>query len=160
MPIINLTGAVIADPWVLLEEESDVPSGGDVVVPLEVALLKADRLSNHSGRIGLSIPNDAAVEDHAGLIEKADLIVLSLPSYTDGRAYSQARILREVLGFEKELRVKGDVLVDQAAFLARCGFDSFESDAPIDETTWQSAMGQMSTSYQRNYRDELAVRSL
>ncbi len=160
MPITNLDGALIEDQWLVLEEETDVPSGGDVIVPLEVAAAKAERLSNHSGRIGLAIPNDVNVEDYAALIKKADLVLLALPGFADGRAYSQARQLREVLGFDKELRIKGDVLPDQAAFLLRCGFDTFDADRPIDETIWQKSISQMSTSYQRNYRDDLANRSI
>lgn len=158
MPIIK-DGAIITDEWSYLEETSDVPSNGDVVIPLCVALEKSERLSNHSGRIGLLIPNDVDVAEHADLIAKADLVVLELPAFTDGRAYSQARILREDLGFGKELRIKGDVLVDQAAYLLRCGFDSFDFDSEFDEEVWDRCTGMMTTTYQRTYRDELATRS-
>ena len=56
------------------------------------------------------------------------LIVLNFPKFTDGRAYSQARLLRGRLGYRGELRATGNVLQDQAPFMLRCGFDSFESD--------------------------------
>ena len=56
------------------------------------------------------------------------LIVLDFPKFTDGRAYSQARLLRERLGYAGELRATGGVLQDQLPFMLRCGFDSFESD--------------------------------
>ena len=58
------------------------------------------------------------------------LIVLHFPKFTDGRAYSQARLLRGRLGYRGELRATGNVLRDQLPFLLRCGFDSFESDQP------------------------------
>ena len=58
------------------------------------------------------------------------LVVLNFPKFTDGRAYSQARLLRERLGYTGELRATGVVLRDQLPFLLRCGFDSFESDHP------------------------------
>ncbi len=157
MPIIK-DGAIIVDSWTMLDEEADVPSSADIIIPLNVMLEKADRLSNHSGRIGLLIGNDVAVEDHADLIAKADIVVLELPAFTDGRAYSQARGLREDLGFEKELRVKGDVLVDQAAYLLRCGFDSFDFDGEFDAETWKKSSGIMTTGYQRTYKDELETR--
>jgi uncharacterized protein (DUF934 family) len=54
--------------------------------------------------------------------------VLHCPKFTDGRAYSQARLLRERYGYRGELRATGAVLQDQLPFLLRCGFDSFESD--------------------------------
>ena len=56
------------------------------------------------------------------------LIALHFPKFTDGRAYSQARLLRERLGYGGELRATGAVFLDQLPFLLRCGFDSFESD--------------------------------
>lgn len=60
----------------------------------------------------------------------AKLVVLNFPKFTDGRAYSQARLLRERLGYTGELRATGAVLRDQLPFLLRCGFDAFESDQP------------------------------
>ena len=46
--------------------------------------------------------------------------------FSDGRGYSNARILRERLGYRGELRAIGDVLRDQLFLMRRCGFDSFE----------------------------------
>lgn len=158
MPIINKDGSPLEDQWVLIDEPGDVPTDGDVIVPLEVALEKSDRLSNHNGRIGLLIANDVDVEDHAELIKRADLVVLLLPSFSDGRAYSQARLCREHLHYDKELRLKGDVLADQAAYLNRCGFDSFDIDGPFDAEIWQHTLGLISSSYQRGYDDKLATK--
>lgn len=158
MPIIK-DGAVVSDSWIELDEEADVPSSADIIIPLEVALEKAERLSNHSGKIGIAIPNDIAIEDHKDLIATADLVVLTLPAFTDGRAYSQARILREDLGFENELRVKGDVLVDQAAYLLRCGFDSFDFEGDFDAESWEKSVNIMTTGYQRTYTDKLQFRT-
>ncbi|RYF25001.1 MAG: DUF934 domain-containing protein [Comamonadaceae bacterium] len=50
-------------------------------------------------------------------------IDLHFPKFTDGRAYSQARLLRQRLKFAGEIRATGDVLIDQLVQMARCGFD-------------------------------------
>lgn len=50
-------------------------------------------------------------------------IDLNFPKFTDGRAYSQAFLLRRRLGFKGEIRATGDVLVDQVVQMARTGFD-------------------------------------
>lgn len=63
-------------------------------------------------------------------VDRLSRIVLNFPKYTDGRAYSQARILRGRLGYRGELRATGQVLRDQLPFMLRCGFDSFESEQP------------------------------
>jgi uncharacterized protein (DUF934 family) len=67
------------------------------------------------------------LKTHLGRLK---LIVLHFPKFTDGRAYSQARLLRGRMGYRGELRATGNVLRDQLPFLLRCGFDSFESEQP------------------------------
>lgn len=69
-------------------------------------------------------------EDVTRLGERLDgveLVVLQFPKFTDGRAYTQARLLRERLGYTGELRAAGQVYIDQIPFMLRCGFDSFAS---------------------------------
>lgn len=69
----------------------------------------------------LEVPNDAdpLTLDLAGVTR----IDLQFPKFTDGRAYSQARLLRQRLKFAGEIRATGDVLIDQLVHMARCGFD-------------------------------------
>lgn len=74
----------------------------------------------------LVLGNDVVVEEINGDLLQFDTIILSFPSFADGRAYSQARILRERVGFKGEVRARGDVLYDQVSFMRRCGFDVFE----------------------------------
>jgi uncharacterized protein (DUF934 family) len=54
-------------------------------------------------------------------IERIDL---HFPKFTDGRAFSQAFLLRRRLGFTGEIRATGDVLIDQLLQMQRCGFDA------------------------------------
>ena len=53
-----------------------------------------------------------------------DRIDLHFPKFTDGRAYSQAYLLRRRLGFQGEIRATGDVLIDQLVQMERTGFSS------------------------------------
>ena len=76
----------------------------------------------------VSLGNTDPVEDLAPHVGRLRLIVLNFPKFSDGRAYSQARLLRGRLGYAGELRATGGVLQDQLPFMLRCGFDSFESD--------------------------------
>ena len=78
----------------------------------------------------VSLANTDSVEDLAPHVGRLRLIVLSFPKFSDGRAYSQARLLRGRLGYAGELRAAGNVLQDQALFMLRCGFDSFDSGQP------------------------------
>jgi uncharacterized protein (DUF934 family) len=76
----------------------------------------------------VSLANTDRVEDLQPHLAALKLIVLHFPKFSDGRAYSQARLLRERFGYRGELRATGGVLQDQLPFLLRCGFDSFESE--------------------------------
>jgi uncharacterized protein (DUF934 family) len=76
----------------------------------------------------LTLANTEDVLQLGSRLDGINLAVLDFPKFTDGRAYSQARLLRERLGYQGELRASGAVFLDQLPFLLRCGFDSFESD--------------------------------
>ena len=78
----------------------------------------------------VSLSNTDPVEDLAPHVGRLRLIVLHFPKFSDGRAYSQARLLRGRLGYTGDLRAAGNVLQDQALFMLRCGFDSFDSGQP------------------------------
>ena len=71
-----------------------------------------------------------------------------LPTFRDGRAYSQARILRERHGFRGELRATGQVLCDQLLFLQRAGFDAFEVTKEGDAAAFAEAVRRYSVFYQ------------
>lgn len=74
----------------------------------------------------IEIPNDHAVEELAADLPRFALIVLRFPKWVDGRAYSQARLLRGRYRFKGEIRAAGDVLVDMLQLLSRTGFDAVE----------------------------------
>lgn len=56
-------------------------------------------------------------------LEGVTRIDLNFPKFTDGRAFSQAFLLRRRLGFKGEIRATGDVLIDQLVQMERTGFD-------------------------------------
>ena len=91
-----------------------------------MALYKLDPQSAETPVLVLANTDDvlALGERLAGV----KLVVLHFPKFTDGRAYSQARLLRERLGYTGSLRATGAVFLDQLPFMLRCGFDSFESE--------------------------------
>jgi uncharacterized protein (DUF934 family) len=70
-----------------------------------------------------------------------DAIALNFPKFTDGRAYSQAFLLRRRLGFKGEIRATGDVLVDQLLQMQRSGFDVavLRKDQDLDSARAQLA---------------------
>ena len=81
------------------------------------------------------------------LIDRISLVEIDFPAFGDGRGYSAAQILREN-GYTGELRASGDVLVDQIAYMRRCGFDAFAPDAPIDPQVMEDALSRYEHVYQ------------
>lgn len=69
----------------------------------------------------ICMANDADPREVA--LEGVKRIDLHFPKFTDGRAYSQAFLLRRRLGFQGEIRATGDVLIDQLVSMSRTGFD-------------------------------------
>ena len=70
----------------------------------------------------LQLANDA--DPQATSLDGVTRIDLHFPKFTDGRAFSQALLLRRRIGFKGEIRATGDVLVDQLVQMQRSGFDS------------------------------------
>ena len=83
---------------------------------------------------GVLLANTADVLALAADLPRLALVVLQFPKWTDGRAYSQARLLRGRLRYLGEVRATGDVLVDMAPLLQRTGFSSAQlrADQRVD----------------------------
>ncbi len=147
MPLIR-KGEVTADPWVTLGDDAGLPPEGPVIVSLERWQAEGERLLGRGERVGIRLRSDqppALIADDLGSV---DLVALEFPKFTDGRAYSYARLLRERYGYEGELRAVGNVLRDQFLFMHRCGFDAFEVADRKAAEAWLEAVSEISIYYQ------------
>jgi uncharacterized protein (DUF934 family) len=86
------------------------------------------RLSPRDGAF-VSVPNDFDVESLEAELPRLAGIALHFPKWVDGRAYSQARLLRSRFRFAGEVRATGEVLVDMVPLLRRTGFDTAQMRA-------------------------------
>ncbi len=151
MPLLK-DGTIIEDIWVFIDDDSDIPVHGNIVVSFERLKNSVETLDACSGNLGVRLENDIDAHELAPYIEKLALIALHFPAFTDGRAYSQARIIITQLKFTGELRATGNVLVDQAVFMSRCGFDAFEIDERHPASHWTRITNAISLAYQQGYR--------
>jgi len=147
MPLIRTTGPV-EDPWTTLKDEDPLPADGAIIVTLARWQANRDALLARPGPLGIFLKSDQPPSLIAADIERFDVIALNFPKFTNGRAYSSARLLRERYGYRGELRAVGNVLRDQLQFMLRCGFDSFEVSATADVATWLKAFRDFSLAYQ------------
>lgn len=93
----------------------------------------------------LLLDNTANVLDDAARIAQHSTVVLHFPKWTDGRAYSQAVLLRGRLRYTGQVRATGDVLADMLPLLQRCGFDAVQLRADQSLETAQRALGYFGT---------------
>ena len=96
----------------------------------------------------VSLANDEDPNMRKDEIATAERIELHFPHFTDGRAYSQAYLLRRRLGFKGDLRATGDVLVDQLIQMERTGFSSAVLKDGIDPADAQRQFDRFPAFYQ------------
>ncbi|MEQ8936486.1 MAG: DUF934 domain-containing protein, partial [Amphiplicatus sp.] len=120
----------------------------DASVETEITLdAWRDGVRPEAGRFALVLPNDVNVEEIAGGLNRFAAVILQFPVFKDGRAYSQARLLRERYGYKGEIRARGNLLRDQILFMARVGFDGFDVDEGKAEA-FTEALSEFSFFYQ------------
>jgi uncharacterized protein (DUF934 family) len=113
--------------------------------------------SSRAGRLGVILSPSDAVELLAPDLPGLALVGAEFPGSSEGRGYSQGRLLRERFGFAGELRARGSIGRDHVFLLARCGFNSFE----LPESELEGARGALRTfsaAYQRANDAGLAAR--
>ena len=154
MPLVK-HGRVIEDPYLRVVDDAPIPDGAAVIVPAARFLAGAAELTRRSAPTGLIWPNDRKVAELAPWLDRLALIALTFPNFRDGRAYTQARQLRERHGFRGELRASGEILRDQFLFLTRAGFDSLEVKKAADAAAYAEAVGRYSVFYQQSANGSL-----
>ena len=147
-------GSVVADRWTLLRDATtlaDLPDGAPAIVPLALWLRHRAALIAR-GEVGVLLgPADepGAIAPDLGWIP---VIAVDFPQFTDGRGYSEARLLRERHGYVGELRAVGDVARDQLCLLGQVGFDSFALPGERDLGAALAGLADFSDGYQSAYR--------
>jgi uncharacterized protein (DUF934 family) len=96
----------------------------------------------------IAVPNDVDIETLEAEMPRLSAIALHFPKWVDGRAYSQARLLRARYRFKGEIRATGDVVVDMLPLLQRTGFDAVQLRAGQSEEAARRALGFFPAHYQ------------
>ena len=94
------------------------------------------------------LSNDADPQALREQIHSVDRVELLFPKFTDGRAFSQAYLLRRRLGFHGAIRATGDVLIDQLLQMQRSGFSEAVLRADQDIEHAHQLLNQFSSFYQ------------
>jgi uncharacterized protein (DUF934 family) len=152
MPLLR-AGRFATDTWRPLADSDGVPASGRIIVPLPRLLAEAEAFARFAGELGVRVEPKERVEQLESWLPRLALIALSFPSFSDGRAFSTARILRERYGFTGEVRAVGEILVDRYQFMRQCGFDAFEVTQERTLASWSKASVEMTLTYQADYAE-------
>lgn len=98
----------------------------------------------------LQIANDVGLAElvAGGALLGVERIELNFPKFTDGRAYSQAVLLRRRYKFAGDLRATGDVLIDLLVHMQRSGFTSAVLAEGVDPAAAERQFARYSAFYQ------------
>ena len=147
MPLVK-AGRIVEDRFMRVLDDAPVPDGVPVILPAARLLADARELVLRQAPTGVIWPNDRRVAEVLPYLDWIALVALVFPTFRDGRAYSQARLLRERHGFRGELRATGQVLRDQFVFMLRAGFDAFEVKKESDAEAFTNTAKRYSVFYQ------------
>ncbi len=147
MPLVK-AARIVRDRYLRIDDDAPVAEHDPIIVPAARFLADADDFARREAPTGVIWPNNRSVAELAPYLDGLTLVALVFPTFRDGRAYSQARVLRERYGFRGELRATGQVLRDQFLFLLRAGFDAFEVVKTADAEAFEEAVRRYSVFYQ------------
>ncbi|EJM78476.1 DUF934 domain-containing protein [Pseudomonas sp. GM55] len=142
---------VVDETWHLLPKDfsiDGITNCDDYIVPLQLWREHSRMLLARDGGLGIWLDADEEAEEIGEDVAQFQVIALNFPAFTDGRNYSNARLLRDRYGFKGELRAIGDVLRDQLFYMHRCGFDAFAVRPDKDPYEALEGLKDFSVTYQ------------
>jgi uncharacterized protein (DUF934 family) len=146
---VILDGRLVENEWLSLADEAALPTSGKVIVSLKRFRAERAALEGSGLAVGVRIPNTEDVATLAQELTGQPLIAVEIPKMADGRAYSQARVLRERYAYRGEIRAQGDVMHDLLFNMARCGINAFELRADQDAQDCLRAFAAFDLAYQQ-----------
>ena len=153
MPLLRNGQWADKNPWIRVEDDAPLPDikAGNAALTCSLSRFIELEHSTPHGVSGVWLKSDDDVSLLAEHLDHVQLIVIDFPVFTDGRGYTQARVLRTQLGYAGELRASGDVRPDQILFMARAGIDTFDFPEQPDEQLIKAILTRFTSNYQPSY---------
>jgi uncharacterized protein (DUF934 family) len=147
---------IVFDEWRYVAEAA-ADGGAPLIVTFDQWQMEPDTWIARGSPLGVVLSAAHKIELLAPDLARFALIAAEFSGPSEGRGYSQARLLRERWNFKGELRATGYVRRDQLFFMARCGFNSFElPEADLEDA--HTAFSTFSAAYQPSNDLGLAVK--
>jgi len=147
MPLIK-AGRAIADSFSHVADGEPLPTDGAIIIGLARWQEERGLIEPRRDPLGVRLKAGDPVEQLAGDLDRLAVIALEFPKFNDGRAFSQARLLRERFGYRGEIRATGKVVRDLLLFMHRCGFDAYETPDQVTAEIVERSLASFSLAYQ------------
>ena len=124
-------GKFLEDSWQFVADDAALPDDVPVFVTLKRWRAERDTLAQRNAPLGLVFAPGSVWTDIIDDLPRFPAIVVEIPKYADGRAFSMARLLRDRDGYRGEIRATGIFIIDQVVLMRRVGIDAFQTDNPV-----------------------------
>jgi uncharacterized protein (DUF934 family) len=152
MVIVNNSCEVVEDDWIRYDRNRLIGCANRVVASVADLVSYRKYFKRAVFQLGVVLEVNVAIEEIADWLPRLELVILNFDSFADGRAFSQARMLRERYHYKGDIRAQGEVLRDQLSFMQRCGINQFELGDSEDVTLALSSFRGISINYQPELR--------
>ena len=135
--------------YIVVPDDTPMPAEGKFIVSMKRWQNESSTLHAGNCSFGVNLPNNCNLAEVWPELKSLQLIALEFPTFGDGRAYSQARVLRDRFNFQGEIRAIGAAVVqDQLYGMLRCGVNSFLLRCDQDALGCLEALKGFSAAYQ------------
>ena len=138
---------IIENTWTFVDDNKPLPAG-DVIISVARWLKEGDALKSHPEKLAIRLQSTENVGDIADALAHIAMVELFFPIFTDGRGFSQAKLLRDRYQFNGEIRAAGHYMVDQIFYMSKVGINAFELTDESQLPLALSLMDDFSFSYQ------------
>jgi uncharacterized protein (DUF934 family) len=153
-PVIS-SSELIEDIWATLDDHQFIDDRSNVIVSFNRLTQQWDRLVALPINLGVILEPTSAVEDVIPFLDQLQIVVLQFKAFADGRAFSQARLLRDRYAYRGDIRAVGNVFCDQLWFMKRSGFNQFQPGEGEDLELAFRIFGEISQTYQTELKQSL-----
>jgi len=119
-------GAIVVDEWRTAGDGAALADDAALMLSLAEFRAERERWLARAAPLGVILAPADNEQELVSDLARLALVAAEFPTVSEGRGYTQGRLLRERWGFAGELRARGAIRRDQVFLLARCGFNSFE----------------------------------
>ncbi len=130
MTTIYKDGEFVEENWTRADAETGTSVSGNALVSQSLFLEAAEDYLGRDGETAVLVEAGDDVEKLAPYLGSLAYVAVDFPSFADGRGFSAARVLREQIGYQGDIRAAGKYILDQVPLARRCGVSSFEISKP------------------------------